>query len=112
MMGKPKSLVDKIQQDFPRTPSPIYTKTRAEELGLGMPPTVTLRTGQVLQPQPQSNRAHVLNERTLQQNTGRMTLVQPQPQQQLSPMYYPETTSLELGLQNLSLEVMSEIFFF
>ena len=100
MMGKPKSLVDKIQQDFPRTPSPIYTKTRAEELGLGMPPTVTLRTGQVLQPQPQSNRAHVLNDRSL---NGR--ILQPQPQQQLSPMYYPETTSLELGLQNLSLEV-------
>jgi hypothetical protein len=45
MMGKPKSLVDKIQQDFPRTPSPIYTKTREELLGLA--PTVTLRTGQV-----------------------------------------------------------------
>lgn len=122
---KPKSLVDKIQQDFPRTPSPIYSKSQREELSSsGGIPNPHLnhdgsrhprdsREAQMMrgnmdqhhrvlqQPQP-SRQPQIFSERHLQQ---RQQLVQPQPQT-LSPMYYPESTSLELSanLQNLSLD--------
>jgi len=126
---KPKSLVDKIQQDFPRTPSPIYQKTKEQEASngvtnqvvQGLPPVnvqaipqpVPLR---VLQPQPQ--RAQVL-QRQLQNNPQpaqhiQVQQLQPQSQAhmiqrsiqpQLSPMYYPESTlELSAGMQSLSLD--------
>lgn len=113
---KPKSLVDKIQQDFPRTPSPIYQKPNRDadfDMGPQLPgaqvavPQVvpqqpshshngaTSAPPRVLQPQPQ--RAPLLHRQNHQLSSHG------QPQPQLSPMYYPEST-LELSLQNLSID--------
>lgn len=125
---KPKSLVDKIQQDFPRTPSPIYQKTSRDASILDSNGGLTLsnsqgqvsqlQSGQVLpsQPtplrvlQPQPQRAQVLQRQlsNTQSNTQNV-LVQPQrnlvQSQQLSPMYYPESTlELTTSMQGLSLD--------
>ena len=58
-----------------------------------------------MQPVPQHSRSQILAERAnASQNRG--GIAQPQPQQ-LSPMYYPENTSLEASLQNLNLDGVS-----
>jgi hypothetical protein len=102
-------LVDKIQQDFPRTPSPIYQKLTREDGSSSAPLPTPQR---VLQPQPQQGRSQILaaNERhvaqTQQQRQSHLSgIAQPQPQQ-LSPMYYPESTASDLSASfgNLTLE--------
>mmetsp|Transcript_7102 Transcript_7102/g.9824 ORF Transcript_7102/g.9824 Transcript_7102/m.9824 type:complete len:877 (-) Transcript_7102:379-3009(-) len=111
---KPKSLVDKIQQDFPRTPSPIYQKSREDLL----PPQVQPQGPQVSQTgsrvvQPQQNQQQT--QRVSHQKSGGQqqpqnspSLVQPQPQT-ISPMYYPESTlELSASLHNLSLDSSQE----
>lgn len=117
---RPKSLVDKIQQDFPRTPSPIYhQKNRETEQTVNVPNTIPQpQTPRVLQPQPQQQgRSSLLQRRDSQLNQFVQEAQQQQQQQQVahlvqshqfSPMYYPETTNsydqISLNLQNLSLE--------
>ncbi len=115
--------MDKIQQDFPRTPSPIYQKVRDENSASAplLPQGPQPANSRVLQPQPQHSRSQILSSSgniptqqlpqqvaaPPQQATGRQ-----QPQHmtgqlpQLSPMYYPETTTLELNanMQQLSLD--------
>jgi len=108
---KPKSLVDKIQQDFPRTPSPIYQKSQREELNGISNLTGTAHTpNRVLQPQPQQSRSQILTSgvRQLQQQQQRQSHLSNivQSPSQLSPMYYPE--ELSANLQNLSLNTQNE----
>jgi len=101
---KPKSLVDKIQQDFPRTPSPIYqllTQYKGKSNNREEPPPQQ----RVLQPQPQQ-RTQILQHQQ-QQQQQRQTLVQPQPQ--ISPMYYPEPTlELSANMQNMSIDANNQ----
>eukprot|EP01114_Cavostelium_apophysatum_P015790 TRINITY_DN437_c0_g1_i1.p1 TRINITY_DN437_c0_g1~~TRINITY_DN437_c0_g1_i1.p1 ORF type:complete len:807 (-),score=226.65 TRINITY_DN437_c0_g1_i1:175-2595(-) len=105
-VGKPKSLVDKIQQDFPRTPSPIYSKTQREDMANAV--LQAAHTQRVLQPQPQPQRSQILQQQQQQQQAQQQQqrinpLAQPQPQ--ISPMYYPESTlELSQSLQNLSID--------
>jgi len=62
---KPKSLVDKIQSDFPRTPSPIYQKTKSEEALLVNANSTSLPNNRImLQPQPQHAISQLLQQAT------------------------------------------------
>jgi len=81
---RPKSLVDKIQSDFPRTPSPIYQKSKAEE-AMAAAAAATAGHSQsrvMLQPQPQHGRSQLLAH---QQSFGNATRPKDVPHQQ---MYY------------------------
>eukprot|EP01121_Diplochlamys_sp_Union-15-3_P012219 TRINITY_DN3633_c0_g1_i4.p1 TRINITY_DN3633_c0_g1~~TRINITY_DN3633_c0_g1_i4.p1 ORF type:complete len:184 (-),score=33.84 TRINITY_DN3633_c0_g1_i4:328-879(-) len=72
-VNKPKSLVDKIQQDFPRTPSPVIKTIKR--------PTT-----------PGSNPSNFVDSVSNTVNQNEPDLIEhPQPQL-LSPMYYPELT--------------------
>lgn len=70
--GKPKSLVDMIQKDFPRTPSPVYQKAQAAAAAAAAQ-------------QPLSSSGHV--RRSSVQNS--------------SP-YYQDEPNLQNAMQNLS----------
>eukprot|EP01121_Diplochlamys_sp_Union-15-3_P012225 TRINITY_DN3633_c0_g2_i5.p1 TRINITY_DN3633_c0_g2~~TRINITY_DN3633_c0_g2_i5.p1 ORF type:complete len:794 (-),score=164.54 TRINITY_DN3633_c0_g2_i5:88-2469(-) len=78
--GRPKSLVDKIQQDFPRTPSPVL-KASAKKAS-----------------STNGNRSHFVEQMPPPQGSS---LAHPQPQSTLSPMYYPEELTREM--ENFSL---------
>ena len=50
-------MVDLIQQDFPRTPSPIFSQKRQEDEVIT---SNTLQPSSVLQPQPKQQKAQIL----------------------------------------------------
>ena len=74
---KPKSLVELIQQDFPRTPSPIYQ--------------AQLQAAQQAQMLPQQSRLATLSHSITDNHP-----FNPLEKQSISPMYYPESTIEQL----------------
>lgn len=83
--GKPKSLVDMIQQDFPRTPSPVYQKTGLRADGLpatqGGPQQGSTQGGQ--------------QQLTASGHVRRSSL-------QSSQQFYQDGSDLQSAMQNLS----------
>jgi len=94
---KPKSLVDKIQSDFPRTPSPIYQKAKAEEALAATLSNNALPNRVMLQPQPQHARSQLLQHTAPNYNNARMKDIQNQ-------IYFDATNELSESLGDMSLE--------
>eukprot|EP01119_Soliformovum_irregulare_P003593 TRINITY_DN1429_c0_g1_i1.p1 TRINITY_DN1429_c0_g1~~TRINITY_DN1429_c0_g1_i1.p1 ORF type:complete len:819 (+),score=254.62 TRINITY_DN1429_c0_g1_i1:2889-5345(+) len=121
---KPKSLVDKIQQDFPRTPSPIF-----HQKGLREGDATLMGLHSLLTQAANANAAHNMLNPQMNMNQSGNRVHQPQPQrasnlrpsaqmqpqphhvqhaqpQTISPMYYPEGSqqTLTAAFQSLSID--------
>ena len=103
---KPKGLVDKIQEDFPRTPSPIFSQAAAAfaraqqgQLQQQQQAQQAAQQPQLQQPQPQAH--HMLDTTMPNLRAGQQF-------PQLSPMYYPEA-DLPSAMANLSISEQADV---
>eukprot|EP01112_Ceratiomyxa_fruticulosa_P018700 TRINITY_DN6024_c0_g2_i3.p1 TRINITY_DN6024_c0_g2~~TRINITY_DN6024_c0_g2_i3.p1 ORF type:complete len:1006 (-),score=246.37 TRINITY_DN6024_c0_g2_i3:591-3608(-) len=139
-LSKPKSLVDLIQQDFPRTPSPVYklregglpdsnqpsvqvSNTATPSSGAQNPLSRSMQLQQQQQQQQQAQQAQnaqMLSHTQAQQQSGqsqtqqkRRSLAHPQPQLS-SQMYYGnrgnDMDPLQASMQNLALADNGEMY--